>query len=71
MPADLWLICLEDLDKETDADFVLSDQVQQPQTSAISEGPEKQLFIEFIQSFVHDVILARGQIYGLTHVPLS
>ena len=68
MPADLWLICLEDLDKETDADFVSSDQVQQPQTCAVSERAEEQLFIEFTRSFVHDVILAREWTYGLTDV---
>lgn len=37
MTRDLWLVCLQHFHEETNADFRIAHQVNQPQTSAIRE----------------------------------
>lgn len=37
MTRDLWLVCLQHFHEETDADFRIAHQVNQPQTRAICE----------------------------------
>lgn len=37
MTRDLWLVCLQHFNEETDANFVFTHQVNQPQTRAIPE----------------------------------
>jgi hypothetical protein len=46
MTADLGLVSLQDLHKETDAHFVAAYQVQQPQPSLIGQRAKEQFLIE-------------------------
>lgn len=71
VPANLWLVCLEDLDKEANAYFVTAHEIQKAQPSTICQGAEKSLFGESSR-FAHDrSILARPWIYGLTYIDIG
>ena len=41
VPRDFWLIDLQYFDEETNANFVVTHQIYEPQTSAIREGFEE------------------------------
>ena len=56
MARDLWLVYLQYFDEETDANFVVSHQVDQAQTRAIREGFEQYCTAVFFGS--HRVFFA-------------
>src|SRR5215208_2387758 len=69
VPANLRLVRLEGFYKETNADFICTQQVQQLQTGAVSQCAKEQFLIKSLRFPAHLRILARSRIYVLTHVP--
>lgn len=70
MAADFRLIRFQYLDKEADADFLRSYQVQQPQTCPIRQRPKEQFFVKTPGVSGHASILAHALTYVLTYMRL-
>jgi len=49
MPADFWLVGFKDLHEETDAHFIASQEIKQPQSSAVGQRFEEQFFIKCLR----------------------
>jgi len=45
MSRDFWLVSLKNFDEETDTQFLISDQVYEPQSGAVSESFKEQFYV--------------------------
>jgi len=68
VPAYLWLIDFENLDKETHADFFIPEQVNNPKPRRIGQRSKEQLTIKRSRFPAHNREMIPHYIFALTYV---